>query len=72
MAEGHALARLHGIIRTLPLFDAQVILLWLEGHSGSEIAEVTGLSSGAVATRLSRLREKLAAHFELPETDHDE
>ncbi len=72
MAEGHALARLHAIIRTLPLFDAQVILLWLEGHSGAEIAEVTGLSSGAVATRLSRLRETLAAHFELPETDHDE
>lgn len=70
-AETHALQRLHTIIRTLPLLDAQVILLWLEGHSGAEIAEVTGLSSGAVATRLSRLREKLAAQFELPEIDHD-
>ena len=47
-AETHALQRLHAIIRTLPLLDAQVILLWLEGHSGAEIAEVTGLSSGAV------------------------
>ncbi len=67
LAESHALTRLHAIIRTLALLDAQVILLWLEGHSGAEIAEVTGLSSGAVATRLSRLREKLAVQFELPE-----
>ena len=70
-ADAHALPRLHAIIRTLPLLDAQVILLWLEGHSGAEIAEVTGLSSGAVATRLSRLRDRLAAQFELPEIDHD-
>ncbi|MEL7689644.1 RNA polymerase sigma factor [Citromicrobium bathyomarinum] len=67
LAESHALTRLHAIIRTLPLLDAQVILLWLEGHSGAEIAEVTGLSTGAVATRLSRLRDRLAAQFELPE-----
>lgn len=66
-ADAHALTSLHAIIRTLPLLDAQVILLWLEGHSGAEIAEVTGLSSGAVATRLSRLRDMLAAQFELPE-----
>ncbi|MEL7685908.1 hypothetical protein AAG596_00235 [Citromicrobium bathyomarinum] len=46
-------------------------MLWLEGHSGAEIADVTGLTSGAAATRLSRLRGKLAAHFELPEVDHD-
>ena len=70
-ADTHALTRLHAIIRTLPLLDAQVILLWLEGHSAADIADVTGLSSGAVATRLSRLREKLAAHFQSPETDHD-
>ena len=67
VADAHALTRLHAIICTLPLLDAQVILLWLEGHSGAEIAEVTGLSSGAVATRLSRLRDRLAAQFELPE-----
>ena len=72
MADAHALDRLHAIIRALPLLDAQVILLWLEGHSGSEIAEVTGLSSGAAATRISRLKDKLAAQFELPENDHGE
>ena len=72
LADAHALDRLHGIIRTLPLLDAQVILLWLEGHAGAEIAEVTGLSSGAVATRLSRLRNRLTAQFELPENDHGE
>lgn len=71
LADAHALDRLHAIIRTLPLLDAQVILLWLEGHSGAEIAEVTGLTSGAVATRVSRLRDKLAAQFELPENPDD-
>ncbi len=71
-ADAHALTRLHAIIRALPLLDAQVILLWLEGHSGAEIAEVTGLTSGALATRLSRLRERLAAYFALPENDHGE
>ena len=70
-ADSLALARLHSLIRTLPLLDAQVILLWLEGHSAAEIAEVTGLSSGAVATRLSRLRDKLAAQFQLPEVEND-
>jgi len=66
-ADAHALTRLHAIIRTLPLLDAQVILLWLEGHSGAEIADVTGLSSGAAATRLLRLRDRLASQFEPPE-----
>lgn len=46
-------------IRDLPPFDRQITVLHLEGLSGAEIEEVTGLSEGAVATRLTRIREKL-------------
>ena len=62
-ADRHAMDRVRAIIRTLPLLDAQVILLWLEGHSGADIAEVTGLTSGAVATRISRLKDQVALKF---------
>ena len=68
LAHEHALARLHTVIRTLPLLDAQVILLWLEGHSGAEISEITGLTSNAAATRVHRIRGKLSAHFALPDS----
>jgi RNA polymerase sigma factor (sigma-70 family) len=46
-------------IRDLPLIDRQVILLHLEGLSYAEIEEVSGLSETAIATRLTRIREKL-------------
>ncbi len=46
-------------IRDLPMIDRQIILLHLEGLSYAEIEEVTGLSVSAIATRLTRIREKL-------------
>lgn len=64
-AESHAVARAQAIIRQLPTLDAQVMLLWLEGESGKDIAEVTGLSSGSIATRISRLKSALASRFEV-------
>ncbi len=39
--------------------DRQVVVLHLEGLSYAEIEEVTGLSQGAVAVRLTRIRERL-------------
>ncbi|NNC52285.1 MAG: sigma-70 family RNA polymerase sigma factor [Erythrobacter sp.] len=63
-AENHAVARAHAMIRRLPTLDAQVMLLWLEGESGKEIADVTGLSPGSVATRIHRLKSTLASKFE--------
>lgn len=41
-------------------------MLWLEGESAAEIAEITGLSPGAVATRVHRIKALLAGHFEHP------
>lgn len=47
-------------IRALPLGDRQILTLHLEGLSAAEIEEVTGVSAGAVATRLTRIRQKLS------------
>jgi len=46
-------------IRGLAAADRQVTVLHLEGLSGAEIEAVTGLAEAAVATRLTRIREKL-------------
>lgn len=47
-------------IRELALLDRQLVMLHLEGLSAAEIQEVTGVSQGAVATRLTRIRQRLA------------
>jgi RNA polymerase sigma factor (sigma-70 family) len=62
--ESEALARLNAIIRQLGPPDRQIITLYLEGLDAQSIAEVTGLSAGAVATRVSRLKSQLARLFQ--------
>jgi RNA polymerase sigma factor (sigma-70 family) len=47
-------------VRRITGLDKQIVLLYLEDLSNREIAEVVGLSEGAVATRLSRARITLA------------
>lgn len=61
--ESQAVARLNAIIRTLGPPDRQIITLYLEGLDAASIADVTGLSAGAVATRVSRLKSQLARLF---------
>jgi RNA polymerase sigma-70 factor, ECF subfamily len=46
-------------IRDLPAAERQIVTLHLEGLSAAEIEGVTGVSAGAVATRLTRIRQKL-------------
>jgi len=46
-------------IRELPPVDKQLILLHLEGLSYQEIEEISGLSESAIASRLSRTRDRL-------------
>lgn len=46
-------------IRELPAADRQIILLHLEGLNYAQIEEISGLSQSAIATRLSRLRDRL-------------
>jgi RNA polymerase sigma-70 factor (ECF subfamily) len=56
--------RLARVIRALPPPDRQLVMLYLEGLSAREIAEVSGLSENAAATRLSRIRAKLAERMQ--------
>lgn len=67
-AENHAMSRVHKLLRQVAPLDAQVILLWLEGQTGAEIAEITGLNSNAVAVRTHRAKALIAKAFEEPET----
>lgn len=62
--ESEAVARLNAIIRQLGPPDRQIITLYLEGLDAVSIADVTGLSAGAIATRVSRLKTQLARMFQ--------
>lgn len=64
----HLLARLHTHVRTLPALDRQLLLLYLEGLPGAEIAEITGLSRTNVTTRVGRLRARLHERLACPPT----
>jgi RNA polymerase sigma factor (sigma-70 family) len=46
--------------------DRTLTLLWLEGLSGAEIEEITGVKSATVAVRLSRIRKHLQPIEVLP------
>lgn len=58
-----ALDRLLALIHDLKPPDRQVALLYLEDLDAAAIGEVTGLSPGAVAVRIHRLKAILAARF---------
>lgn len=66
--EADAIAKARELIRRLPLLDAQVMLLWLEGETAQEIAQVSGLQPGAVATRIHRLKTTISEQL-APETE---
>lgn len=61
------LERLYTLVHALKPADRQVMLLYLEDLDAGTIAEITGLSSGAVATRVHRIKSALAAQFETGE-----
>ena len=59
----HAVARLTTLVQTLRPADRQIVLLYLEGVEAAAIGEVCGLTPGAVATKLHRLKAVLANRF---------
>ena len=61
--ERRALDRLMALIQALGPPDRQVALLYLEDLDAAAIGEVTGLSPGAVAVRIHRLKALLARRF---------
>jgi RNA polymerase sigma-70 factor (ECF subfamily) len=62
--ERQALTRLMTLVRALGVPDRQVVLLYLEGLDAAAIGEVCGLSPGAVAVKIHRLKALLARQFQ--------
>ena len=65
-AERLAVEQARRLIRQLPTLDAQIMVLWLEGESAKDMAEITGLGEAAIATRIHRLKSLIAAKFTPP------
>jgi RNA polymerase sigma factor (sigma-70 family) len=59
-------------VQALPVDERQIVVLHLEGLSAMEIEAITGVSAGAVATRLTRVRQKLAARLRSATTVDEE
>ncbi len=66
-AENDMLSRLMALIHQLKPPDRQVMLLYLDGLDARETGEITGLSPGAVATRIHRIKAVLAKRFSASE-----
>jgi RNA polymerase sigma-70 factor (ECF subfamily) len=58
-----ALDRLTGLIQRLKPQDRQIILLYLENIDTAGMAEVTGLTPSHVATKIHRIKARLARLF---------
>lgn len=54
---------LHGLISRLAPLDKAIMTMHLDDRPNAEIAEVTGLTKGNVATRLSRIRSRLSSEI---------
>jgi RNA polymerase sigma-70 factor (ECF subfamily) len=61
--------RLLAAIHRLAPADRQVMLLYLEDLTAAEIGEITGLSAGAVAVRIHRLKVLLGAPYRAKEDE---
>lgn len=64
--EREKLERLYEVVRALPPTDRALVLLYLDGLSYSEMAEVIGVSESNVGVRLNRVKKSLAARLKEP------
>jgi len=71
LAERTAIEGLLRTIHRLNPADRQVMLLYLEDLTAAEIGEVTGLSAGAVAVRIHRIKALLAESHGARDDDHE-
>lgn len=67
--ENERFIELFQIIDGLDPTNRGLLLLWLDDQSYATIAEVLGLTETNVATRLSRLKQKLKTHFSSKEAN---
>ena len=59
---GVLVSRLMELIQRLRPLDRELVVLYLEGLSAAEIAEVAGISAGNVATRMGRVKKLLSQY----------
>ena len=57
------LEELHSVINRLGHIDRALIMLWQEGYSYEEMAEVTGITQSNVAVKLMRAKNKIKEMF---------
>jgi RNA polymerase sigma factor (sigma-70 family) len=62
-SESDNMRTLQQMISELDELNRALILLFLEGFSSQEIAEVVGISASNVSTRINRLKTKLQTQF---------
>jgi RNA polymerase sigma-70 factor (ECF subfamily) len=65
-AHRELLDQLYAAIRTLEPARRALVLLYLDGLSYSEMAEVTGVSEANVGVRLNRIKKQLASLLKAP------
>ncbi|WP_245999686.1 RNA polymerase sigma factor [Paraflavitalea soli] len=58
-----AISQLYKFIRELKEMDRAIMLLYLEGSSQQEIADILGLSLTNVSTKVSRIKQQLKKEF---------
>ena len=61
---GEDMRLLHRLIRELEPLNRALILLFLEGEDNRAIAEILGISTSSVSTRLNRLKSRLMREFD--------
>ena len=57
---GQVIEQVYGAIRKLPKVDGSIMLMWLDGLSYEQMADVTGISKTNVGVKLNRARKRLA------------
>ena len=55
--------QLHRFIKELKEMDRAVIILYLEGNSQREIAEILGLTTSNISTKILRIKQRLKQNF---------
>lgn len=58
-SDSEALIELRELIALLPADERNLLVMWMEGFSGDEIAKASGLSYGVAAVKLTRIKIKL-------------
>jgi len=57
--ERENLAELYALINRLDKFERAVIMLWLDGRTYEEIADIMGISVSNASVRIYRIKAKL-------------